>query len=138
MDATWNRMSPITMSATDIGQLCNAFMSHGYAETTAPSVAGPLSMAGFYDMGLARVSRPSGLGGYFGAGTLNVIPATNDAIRSSTGVEFQFILPVVSAPFRLIFAYNPQILDTTVMVGGRPLHIKEPRRDIKFTVGRSF
>jgi len=100
-------------------------------------IAGPLSMAAFYDMGLARVSRPNSIGS-FGPGTIEVISSTNDAIRSSTGVEFQFILPVVSAPFRLIFAYNPQILDTRVTVGNRIYNLKEPSRDIKFTVGRSF
>jgi len=101
-------------------------------------IAGPLTMAAFYDMGLARVSRPSDVGSYYGAGTIDIISSTNNAIRGSTGVEFQFILPVVSAPFRLIFAYNPQILDTTITVNNRSVRIKEPRRDIKFTVGRSF
>lgn len=100
-------------------------------------IAGPLSMAAFYDVGIARVSRKSSLGN-FGASTIEVIDSTNNTIRGSTGVEFQFVLPVVSAPFRLIFAYNPQILDTDVLVGNSIRRLREPRRDVKFTVGRSF
>ena len=48
------------------------------------------------------------------------------------------MLPMVNAPFRLIFAYNPQVFDGQVMVGTIPFNIREPRRDIKFTIGRSF
>ncbi|MBN2242009.1 MAG: outer membrane protein assembly factor BamA [Acidobacteria bacterium] len=100
-------------------------------------IAGPLSVAAFYDMGMARVSRKESLG-EFGASTVEVVGSANNAIRSSTGVEVQFVLPVVSAPFRLIFAYNPQRLDQTINVGNRPYRLREPSSDIKFTVGRSF
>ena len=100
-------------------------------------IAGPLSVAIFYDAGISRVSNLSGLG-KFGSSTVTLQDFTNNAMRSSTGLEFQFLLPVVSAPFRLIFAYNPQILYGTIMVGTVPLTIKEPRHDIKFTIGRSF
>ncbi len=100
-------------------------------------IAGPLSMAGFYDVGLSRISSPSALGS-FGTSTVDVIRATNSVVRGSTGVEIQFLLPVVSAPFRLIFAFNPQIFDSIVNVGTIPIHAREPRRDIKFTIGRSF
>jgi outer membrane protein insertion porin family len=100
-------------------------------------IAGPLSMAAFYDIGISRVTRDSSLGS-FGASTVKVVGDTNNVPRGSTGLEIQFVLPVVSAPFRLIFAYNPQTLDTSVRVGGSLLRLKEPRHDIKFTVGRSF
>jgi outer membrane protein insertion porin family len=100
-------------------------------------VAGPLSLALFYDMGLARVTRTQSLGS-FGASRVDIIDSTNNTVRGSTGLEIEFILPVVSAPFRLIFAYNPQTLDDHVRVGNSILHLQEPRHDIKFTVGRSF
>jgi outer membrane protein insertion porin family len=100
-------------------------------------IAGPLSMAGFYDMGMVRASRISSLGN-FGASHVEIVDSTNRAIRGSTGVEVQFVLPVVSAPFRLIFAYNPQTLDTTIPTTNGAYRIQEPRHDIKFTVGRSF
>lgn len=100
-------------------------------------IAGPLSVAGFYDMGITRVTRKDSLGN-FGARTVEIVDSLNNAFRSSTGVEIQFVLPVVSAPFRLIFAFNPQKLDKTINVGNRPFRLLEPSSDIKFTVGRSF
>jgi outer membrane protein insertion porin family len=100
-------------------------------------VAGPLSIAAFYDVGISRVSRTSSLGD-MGASSVQMVPASNNKVHGSTGVEIQFILPVVSAPFRLIFAYNPQRLNETVNVGDRSITLREPSKDIKFTVGRSF
>jgi outer membrane protein insertion porin family len=100
-------------------------------------IAGPLSLAAFYDMGIVRASRINSLGN-FGVSHVDIIDSTNRAIRGSTGVEIQFVLPVVSAPFRLIFAYNPQTLDTNITTTNGVFRIQEPHRDIKFTVGRSF
>jgi outer membrane protein insertion porin family len=101
-------------------------------------IAGPLSMSGFYDIGITRAMRKSSLGN-FGASEVSIIGDTNNKLRSSTGVELQFVLPVVSAPFRLIFAYNPQRLSGSVTTpGGTTYTINEPSKDVKFTVGRSF
>jgi outer membrane protein insertion porin family len=100
-------------------------------------IAGPLSIAAFYDMGISRVTNLNSLGS-FGSSSVTIVNATNNSVRSSTGIEVQFLLPVVSAPFRLIFAYNPQVLRQTIMVGTVPLPWYEPRHDIKFTIGRSF
>jgi outer membrane protein insertion porin family len=38
---------------------------------------------------------------------LNTVPGTNFVPRMSSGAELQVILPIVNAPFRLYFAYNP-------------------------------
>ncbi|MBM3524953.1 MAG: outer membrane protein assembly factor BamA, partial [Alphaproteobacteria bacterium] len=100
-------------------------------------IAGPLSVAAFYDMGLSRVTRPAALSS-FGGSAVELVRNTNNVIRGSTGAEVQFLLPVVSAPFRLIFAYNPQVFEGTINVGTVPIYAREPRRDIKFTIGRSF
>ena len=100
-------------------------------------IAGPLTVAAFYDAGLARVSRKIKFGA-FGTGSIDVIHSTNNAIRSSTGMEVQFVLPVVSAPFRLIFSYNPQVLDVSIPYNNIITKIHEPHSDVKFTVGRSF
>jgi outer membrane protein insertion porin family len=100
-------------------------------------IMGPLSVAAFYDVGLSRVSRPASLGN-FGTSSIELLQSTNNVVRGSTGAEISFLLPVVSAPFRLIFAYNPQIFDGTIMVGTVPIRAREPRKDIKFTIGRSF
>jgi len=45
---------------------------------------------------------------------------------------------MLNAPFRLIFAYNPQRLSETVTVNNLQYRLREPVKDIKFTVGRSF
>lgn len=45
---------------------------------------------------------------------LRIVPGTNFTPRMSTGLELQVILPIVNAPFRIYYAYNPLALDTTV------------------------
>jgi outer membrane protein insertion porin family len=101
-------------------------------------IAGPLMLAGFLDMGLSTVTDRSVLNTYELITTNTLVDSSNRVIRSSTGVELSFMLPMVNAPFRLIFAYNPQIYQDTVMIGTIPFTIREPRHDIKFTIGRSF
>ncbi len=101
-------------------------------------IAGPLSLAAFYDVGFSRVGDKSVLGVFGNTTTNELIASTNDVVRGSTGLEISFMLPMVNAPFRLIFAFNPHVFNDTVMVGTIPFHIREPRRDIKFTIGRSF
>jgi outer membrane protein insertion porin family len=100
-------------------------------------IAGPLSVAAFYDAGLTRVTQPGTIRN-FGTSTVDLIGSTNNVIRASTGAEVQFLLPMVNAPFRLIFAYNPQTFHGTVYLGTIPIPVREPRHDIKFTIGRSF
>jgi outer membrane protein insertion porin family len=101
-------------------------------------IAGPLSLSAFYDVGISSITDYRGLN-VFGSNTTNsLITASNHVLRSSTGLEVSFMLPMVNAPFRLIFALNPQVLDRTIYVGTTPFNIKEPRHDVKFTIGRSF
>jgi outer membrane protein insertion porin family len=68
------------------------------------------------------------------------VPGTNSGVRSSTGVEFQVMLPIIRAPFRVIFAENPNRVNKTVVgpATGLPLLINEPGHNIKFTIGRTF
>jgi outer membrane protein insertion porin family len=49
----------------------------------------------------------SALIGSFRETQLNSVSGTNWVPRMSTGAELQVILPVVNAPFRLYYAYNP-------------------------------
>jgi outer membrane protein insertion porin family len=44
---------------------------------------------------------------------LSTISGTNFVPRVSTGLELQVILPIVNAPFRIYYAYNPLRLNTT-------------------------
>ena len=101
-------------------------------------IFGPLQVTGFFDFGTATALRKDNLR-VFGPST-NVIlqENTNSVWRASTGAEVQFLLPVINQPFRLIFAYNPLILDTPIVANGRRFFIKEPSSAVKFTVGYAF
>lgn len=97
-------------------------------------IAGPLSISPFFDFGVTKTLRRKDL--VFGdTDTITkLLDEPNQVMRSSTGVELQFILPVVQAPFRLIFAYNPNRLTRKDEL----YPYVEPKKDIKFTIGRSF
>jgi outer membrane protein insertion porin family len=95
--------------------------------------------------------------------TLSVAPGTNWQPRMSTGLQLQVMLPIVNAPFRIYWAYNPLRLDTT-STGDVPITrsmfppgaagdytfqqavatyspkflLREPLRTFRFTVGTSF
>src|SRR5207302_9896058 len=43
---------------------------------------------------------------------LQVLGSTNWRPRMSTGLELQMFLPVINAPFRIYWAYNPMRLDS--------------------------
>ncbi len=45
---------------------------------------------------------------------LNTAPGTNLVPRMSNGAELQVVLPIVNAPFRLFYAYNPLRLYETI------------------------
>ena len=44
---------------------------------------------------------------------LQMVPGTNYVPRMSTGLEVQVMMPVINAPFRVYWAYNPLIMNTT-------------------------
>ena len=107
------------------------------AEYRAP-IAGPLQLNGFFDFGTSTILRKGNLR-LFGPDTvIEMIDQTNNVWRASTGIEVQFLLPVINQPFRLIFAYNPIALNTEAVVLGRRFPLREDRRNIKFTVGYAF
>jgi outer membrane protein insertion porin family len=68
------------------------------------------------------------------------LPGTNSGFRTSTGVELQVMMPVINAPFRLIFAVNPNRINSVFhgSATGLPFEIREKAHDFKFTVGRTF
>lgn len=81
---------------------------------------GPVTLAAFLDAGVNRILQPNQLtmdpqqvanlnaefpqAGYTGK---IQIAAGTQKFRASTGLEIQVLLPVVNAPFRVYFAYNP-------------------------------
>jgi outer membrane protein insertion porin family len=116
----------------------------------------PALDAGYNCIGNARLNpSPSNL--------LEVLESTNFHPRMSTGLELQTFLPVVNAPFRIYWAYNPVRLDnqatppipiTRAMfppgaAGDYTYHLavntyapsfqlREPRKTFRFTVATTF
>ncbi len=95
--------------------------------------------------------------------TLQAVSGTNFVPRMSSGLELQVILPVVNAPLRVYWAYNPLILNTSTTapnqitrdmfpVGGAgdfsfqqaqslfapSFQLKDPRKTFRFTVSTTF
>lgn len=85
-------------------------------------IFGPVTLAAFLDAGLNRVSQSSQL--RLNPARINYLNAQHPAAdfqqqavvfnpsqqwRTSTGLELQVMMPVVNAPFRLYWAYNPTI-----------------------------
>ena len=94
---------------------------------------------------------------------LQVLGATNWRPRISTGLELQMFLPVINAPFRIYWAYNPLRLDSLAnppipitramfppgAAGDYTYHLavntyapsfqlREPRKTFRFTVATTF
>ncbi|MFQ5816720.1 MAG: outer membrane protein assembly factor BamA [Terriglobia bacterium] len=145
-------------------------------------LVGPVSLALFFDAGLTTVLRRSQLriqeAGLDELRTLfpdttlgtrlQMVPRTNNQVRTSTGIEFVINLPIVNAPFRIYWAYNPHRLRTRFTVPAasfaenpdaplppgvfesqikpqldqlfppRPFSLIEPLRTFRFTVSRTF
>jgi outer membrane protein insertion porin family len=97
-------------------------------------IAGPVSMSLFTDFGLDGILNhnqlqlaPASLNllqqefpnSYFPnaniAPQLPIASGTNWRPRASTGIEFVVQLPIVNAPFRFYYAYNPLTLDQTIV-----------------------
>ncbi|MGB7284923.1 MAG: outer membrane protein assembly factor BamA, partial [Candidatus Acidiferrum sp.] len=84
-------------------------------------IAGPVSMSLFADAGTDGILRtdalrldPTGTANILStfpgttlAKNLPIYPGTNFRIRDSTGIEFGVNLPIIQAPFRIYYAYNP-------------------------------
>jgi outer membrane protein insertion porin family len=135
-------------------------------------IMGPVTMAFFWDAGVNRVVNTNQL--QLNDGRIQelnllypeasfknkaVIAAGTQAIRTSTGIEFQVLMPVVNAPFRVYFAYNPNVVrqylnppiaadrsyfpnaatfNAAIAQFGQPLPFFEKRDLFRFTVGRTF
>ena len=162
------------------------------------TIAGPVAIAPFFDFGFEPILRRSQLrinsgqlatlnqlpfgcpsidpisGQCIGGQSfkfsqeLSVVSGSNWTPRASTGLEFQVFLPIVNAPFRIYWAYNPLRMNqnsqapipvTRSMFPGCPgpncaagdytylltkntfspqYLLREPRKTFRFTVGTTF
>jgi outer membrane protein insertion porin family len=135
-------------------------------------IVGPVTLAIFTDAGMNRILRRNQLsmdvsridtlnGSYPQAGFKQqavIAPGTQHP-RMSTGLELQVLLPVVNAPFRLYWAYNPMIVreflqppivsDRSFFPNqqtfvraltsfGQAYPFYEKRSTFRFTIGRTF
>jgi outer membrane protein insertion porin family len=135
-------------------------------------IVGPVNLALFFDAGLNKILRPGQLtlnpdrlaelnskfpqAGF--DGRVRIAPGTQ-RIRTSTGLEIQVLLPVVNAPFRVYWAYNPTIVRrflqppvvvdrsnfpnqatfvNSVVLFGQAVPFWERRSTFRFTIGRTF
>jgi len=135
-------------------------------------IVGPVNLALFFDAGLNKILRPGQLtlnpdrlaelnskfpqAGF--DGRVRIAPGTQ-AVRTSTGLEIQVLLPVVNAPFRVYWAYNPTIVRrflqppvvvdrshfpnqatfvNSVVLFGQAVPFWERRSTFRFTIGRTF
>jgi outer membrane protein insertion porin family len=155
-------------------------------------IVGPVTLAAFADVGMNFILRDSQLrinnqqladlntqpfgcpsldsvfncsGGQFLSfdAKLKAAPGTNFVPRLSSGLEVQVILPVVNAPLRVYWAYNPLILNTSTTADnqitrdmfpaggagdfsfqqaqsafGPSFRLKDPRKTFRFTVSTTF
>lgn len=135
-------------------------------------IFGPVILAAFFDAGVNKISRVNQLrlnptrvdelnAGFPQAGftpQAKIAPGTQD-VRASTGLELQVMMPVVNAPFRLYYAYNPlrvqQLLQPPVVADrsmfanqatfigavarfGVATPFVEKRTLFRFSIGRTF
>ena len=92
-------------------------------------IAGPVSMTLFSDLGTDGILNKSALKlDPTGVANINqqfplvnqteqlqIAPGTNFKLRNSTGIEFNINLPIVQAPFRIYWAYNPLRVHETII-----------------------
>src|SRR5215813_5638033 len=116
-------------------------------EYRIPIIGRVFTMAPYFDIGNSWVARKSQLTrqvfnseGVLTTEQVKFLPGTNSGVRTSTGVELQVMMPVINAPFRLIFAVNPNRIHSLFFgsATGLPFRIDEKAHDFKFTVGRTF
>ncbi len=135
-------------------------------------IIGPVTLAPFVDAGVNKITRTdqlqmnpervAQLNALFPQAGFNgkvlIAPGT-EAMRMSTGLEIQVMLPVVNAPFRVYYAFNPMLVreyiqtpyvfdrsyfpnnatyQSAIAQYGVNYPFFEKRGTFRFTIGRTF
>jgi outer membrane protein insertion porin family len=135
-------------------------------------IVGPVTLALFGDAGIDKLTLPGQLklnpgridqlNAQFPQADFNgrayIAPGTQK-LRVSTGLELQVLMPVVNAPFRLYWAYNPSIFrgylqppivadrsyfpnaatyQNAIVSVGQPIPFFERHSTFRFSIGRTF
>jgi outer membrane protein insertion porin family len=108
----------------------------GQTEYRIP-IAGPVSLALFADVGYCTITQPNKLG-FSDTTEVFLLSRSDHKVRSCTGVELQFMLPMINAPFRLIFSYNPNTYSDVFYTKDQIFPYDEPKTNVQFTIGKSF
>jgi len=106
-----------------------------------------------------RVTELNGTFPYAGFTNRVLIAPGTQKMRSSTGLELQVLLPMVNAPFRVYWAYNPtrvhQYIQQPIVADrslfpneatfiysvaafGQAYQLYEKKTTFRFTIGRTF
>ena len=99
-------------------------------------IAGPVAMSLFNDIGTVGIFRKDALQlAASGVDNINmnfplinqqsqlqIAPGTNFKLRDSAGIEFIVNLPIVQAPFRIYYAYNPLRIHRTLYAPGAQIN----------------
>lgn len=136
------------------------------------NIFGPVTLSPFLDAGINKIvltkqlkmnqGRVDELNALYPeaafTGKVQIAPGTQKP-RVSTGIELQVLLPVVNAPFRIYWAYNPSIVrqylqppivadrsyfpNEATFIGslsqfGQAFPFFEKRSTFRFTIGRTF
>jgi outer membrane protein insertion porin family len=133
---------------------------------------GPVSLAPFFDIGFNKITRKGQVrlnadrvaelnarfpqAGF--SDKVKIAPGT-ERVRASAGVELQVMMPVIGAPLRFYWAYNPLRLEQTLQPPiaanragfangptfaeglaehGSPVYRAEKRSTFRFTISRTF
>jgi outer membrane protein insertion porin family len=135
-------------------------------------IMGPVSLVPFFDMGMNRIlftnqltvnpGQITNLDNQFPqanySSKVSIVPGTQ-AMRMSTGLELDVVLPIVQAPFRIYYAFNPLVVreylqppivfDRSTFPNnetflnalasyGTAYPLFEKRGTFRFTIGRTF
>jgi len=135
-------------------------------------ILGPVTLVPFFDAGINRVlfknqltvnpGQILNLDTQFPQAAYNknvqIIPGT-EKVRMSTGLELDVVLPIVQAPFRIYYAYNPSVVRQNLQPPivfdrssfpnnetflnalqsyGSAFPLFEKRGTFRFTIGRTF
>jgi outer membrane protein insertion porin family len=135
-------------------------------------IFGPITLVPFFDAGMNKIlytnqltvnpGQVTNLNAQFPSAAftnkVKIAPGTQ-AIRMSTGLEIDVVLPIVQAPFRVYYAYNPSVvreylqppivvdpstfpnvttLGSALQSYGTAYPLFEKRGTFRFTIGRTF
>jgi outer membrane protein insertion porin family len=141
------QIGSVTVVSDNLAWVGGDTMAVANMEYRIPLAGYMFTLAPFLDVGNAWAFRKEQLqrnimleDGTIRPEPVRFVPGTNSGLRASTGLELQVMMPVINAPFRVMYYYNPLRLDRTAIgpAAGSEVLLRQDQRGFKFTVGRTF